>query len=130
MSVARISSRRVSGAGLALCLLLPAGAASQTQVVVDLDSVISLDVPASWKSGEMGNPDAAVQMADSTETAGLMVIEESKADFFGWNMTRFLYVTLGQSVAALDLPEVSEIEYVTVDGSPDDIAESVVLLQK
>lgn len=112
-------SRGLSCAGLVLCLLLPAPAASQkTRVVVDPDSVISMTVPASWKSGNMGNPAASVQMSDSAETAGLMVIEESKADFFGWNMTRFLYVTLGQSVAALDLPEVSEIEYVTVDGSP------------
>ena len=36
---------------------------------------------------------------------------------FGWNLTRYQHITLGQMMSALDFPEVSEPVYFQVDGS-------------
>ncbi len=101
-----------------LVIFLPNPVTAQGLSVTDPDSVLTLTLPADWRDAAIEAPDASVRMADAAEEAFLMVIVESKDDFFGWNMTRFVYVTIGQHVAALDLPEVSDIEYTEVDGSP------------
>lgn len=75
-------------------------------------------MPDDWAETVLGNADASVEMANPNEDGFLLLIIEPKDDFFGWNMTRFVYVTIGQGVGALDLPELSEIEYSEVDGRP------------
>ncbi len=105
------------------CLLIlamsiqPSALFAQGITVVDSDSTISFVAPDGWSHAQLGNPDASIQMASPDQDAFLLLIVEPKDDFFGWNMTRFLYVTLGQAVAALDFPEVSDIEHTQVDGA-------------
>ncbi len=103
---------------LFLSFLITISVNAQSQHIVDADSVLSLEMPEDWIFVDLGLPEASVQMASATEDAFLMLIVESKEDMFGWNMARFVYVTVGQSMAALNFPEISPIEYGTTDGAP------------
>jgi len=91
---------------------------AQTRTVVDPDSVVAFDVPESWIPAPLDNSDASVILSDPAEEVFFMVIGEHKDALYGWNLTRAEYVTVGQTVGALDLPEVDEPVRFTLDGAP------------
>jgi hypothetical protein len=91
--------------------------AGQATRAVDPDSVVSIEIPTGWTEVDLGNPDASLTFADPAEDAFFMVIVEMRADLFGWNLTKMQYVTLAQSVAAMDFPEVDGPTFLEIDGS-------------
>ena len=118
MSFRSQSGRAVLLTGLASSLLAvaPVALRAQTQFVVDPDSALSMTLPKDWSPSTFGTPAATVEMINGREDAFLVIIVESKEDFFGWNMTRFMYITMAQSLAELEFPQVSSLEEGQVDG--------------
>lgn len=104
-------------AGILAVAATAAPLTGQTKEVVDPDSVVSLEIPAGWASVDLGNSDASLTFGDPQEDAFVMVIVEDKADMFGWNLAKMSHVTVAQTVAAMDFPEVEPPTYFELDGS-------------
>lgn len=103
--------------GILAATALAAPLAGQTEGVVDPDSVVTVQIPAGWAPVDLGNRDASLTFGDPEEDAFLMVIVEDKSDMFGWNLAKMSYVTVAQTVAAMDFPEVEPPTHFQIDGS-------------
>lgn len=86
--------------------------------ISDADSLISIAAPEDWVEHDLGVPDASIQIGTTTEDAFFMVIAEDKVDMHGWNLDRYAYITLAQTLGTMDFPEILEDADLEVDGRP------------
>jgi hypothetical protein len=86
--------------------------------IADPDSVVSIEAPDGWIAHDLGGPDIAIGIGTPEEDAFFIVVVEDKADMYGWNMDRHSYLTLAQTLVAMDFPEVLETEDFQLDGRP------------
>lgn len=86
--------------------------------LADPDSVISIEAPEDWVEHDLGVPDASIQIGTTTQDAFFMVMVEDKVDLHGWNLDRYSYITLAQTLGTMDFPEILENGDLEVDGRP------------
>ncbi len=86
--------------------------------LADPDSVISIEAPEGWREFDLGVTDAAFSIGTPSEDAFFIAVIEDKVDMYGWNLDRHSYITLAQSLAAMDFPEILESRDMEVDGRP------------
>jgi hypothetical protein len=100
----------------AICLLLTTTSEAQQRATSD-DGLTSLIVPAAWGFVDL-NPAAVFQIGNHSEDAYTMVLNESKLDLTGWNITRHSMITLARILTAVGSPEVDGPEPIEVAGYP------------
>jgi hypothetical protein len=81
------------------------------------DSSFSVVLPATFEPLSL-NAVAQIQFGDTVGKSYFMAIVESKADLYGWNLTRHSMVTLAQAVGAIDFPELSGPTALEIGGYP------------
>ena len=98
------------------CVLLATPVAAQ-QRTSSQDGFVSVVIPATWESMDL-NPEADLQFGSEVEAAFLVIMNESKQDMFGWNLTRHSMITLAGMLQTLDFPEVEGPDTLTLGGYP------------
>lgn len=79
------------------------------------DGIFQLNIPLDWEYVEL-NEEAEVQVGNETEETYLILLTESKEDFFGWNLDKHSRITLGNLLASIDFPEIKGPVYYEING--------------
>jgi hypothetical protein len=110
---------RIQACALALSLLVPSIAVAQgaTKVMVASDKKTQITVPSTWTVLEL-NEAAEIQIGSEEDEAYIIVLNEAKADLYGWNLDKHSRVTLGKLLTGVVFPEITGPKSLTISGRP------------
>jgi hypothetical protein len=100
---------------IATAIVSSAQDAPKTIVASDKSSEVT--VPSDWSTLQL-NKTAEIQVGNEKTEAYLVVLNEPKADLYGWNLDKHSRVTLGRLLSGLAFPTVAGPKMITINGKP------------
>ena len=90
-----------------------------TRVVSSQDGSLEFTVLPGWSETELLDSDLSnVQVQNEQENGFIVALSEDRIDLYGWNLAKYIWITVGDLMEDMSAPEIQGPINLVVNGHP------------